>query len=73
MNKVMVLWISGLVFPECIGDKVKSNMESYISYSGSVSITVAEYYDMDYSEFAVYLDERHPKGCFNLPTADGTS
>ena len=61
-DKVDVHWISGLDFPECIGDEIKSNFKSYVSASESVSYAVAEYYDMDHSEFDVYLDERQPIG-----------
>ena len=61
-HKVKVLWISGIDFPEWMGDEVRANLDSYISPSGSVFIAAAEYFRMDHSEFDDYLDERKPVG-----------
>ena len=61
-DKVKVLWISGIDFPNWIGEDVRANLESYISTSGSVSIAVAESFGMEHSELAEYLDGRNPVG-----------
>ncbi len=55
--KVNVLWISGLDFPEWIGEEVRANLDSYVSPSGSVSVAVAEYFDLEHSDVAFYLDD----------------
>ncbi|MBP5638005.1 MAG: sigma 54-interacting transcriptional regulator [Victivallales bacterium] len=61
-EKVKVTWLSGLDFPEWIGEDVRSNMDSYISPSESVSMAVAEYYDLNHDEFKAYTDESQPLG-----------
>ncbi|MBO4345985.1 MAG: sigma-54-dependent Fis family transcriptional regulator [Victivallales bacterium] len=61
-NNVEVLWLSGIDFPEWIGESVRANLDSCISPSGSVSIAVAEHFGMEHSVFDDYLDERTPVG-----------
>ena len=61
-SKVKVLWLSGIDFPEWMGDDVKANLDSYISPSGSVSVAVAEHFHLDHSEYDEYLDEGKPVG-----------
>ena len=60
--KVKVTWISAFDFPEWMGDVIRSNLESYISPSGSVSVAVAEYYNLNHDEFAAYADRKNPIG-----------
>ena len=57
---VKVVWISGIPIPEWIGADVRDNLECYESHSGNVSVAVAEYYGMDYSEWAEYADGNNP-------------
>ena len=61
-KKVKVTWLSGLDFPEWMGDDVRSNLTSYVSPSESISVAVAEYYKLDHGELAAYGDERQPIG-----------
>ena len=61
-KKVKVTWLSGLDFPEWMGDDVRSNLTSYISPSESISVAVAEYYKLSHDEFAAYGDESQPIG-----------
>lgn len=61
-KKVAVYWLSGLDFPEWMGEDVRSLMESYVSPSESISWAVAEYYKMDYSEVEDYLNEKCATG-----------
>ena len=61
-NKVKVRWISGLDFSEWIGEEVRENLDSFISPSGSVSVAVAECFQLGHSALAVYLDAKHPLG-----------
>ena len=59
---IQVLWLSGFDFPEWMGDDVRGNLESYISPSESISEATAEYYKLDSSELASYVDEETPLG-----------
>ena len=61
-NKVKILWLSGIDFPEWIGENIRANLDSYISPSGSVSVAVAEHFNLEHSDFADYLDERKSIG-----------
>ena len=61
-GNVRVTWISGLDFPECIGEDIRCNLESYISSSESVSMAVAEFYKLRHDELAAYGDESQPLG-----------
>ena len=60
-QSVKVSWISGIDFPESIGDNVRNGFDSSsISPSGSVSHAVAELFDMDYAEWQEFSDESNP-------------
>ena len=61
-KNVKVLWISGLDFPEWMGDEVRTNLDSYVSPSGSVAVAAAEYYHLNSADLAAYLDEKKPLG-----------
>ena len=61
-TKVKVRWISGLDFPEWIGEDIRENLDSYISPSESVSCAVAEYFQLDDSALDALLDAKHPLG-----------
>ncbi len=61
-NRTRVLWLSGLDFPEWLGDDVRCNLESRISPSGRVSGAVAEYYKLNAGDFASFCDEKNPRG-----------
>ena len=61
-KKVKVTWLSGLDFPEWMGDDVRSSLTSYISSSGSISVAVAEYYNLNHDDLAAYGDEGQPIG-----------
>ena len=61
-TKVKVLWISGIDFPEWIGEDIRNNLDSYISPSGSISMAVAEHFHQDHSEFDEYLDKKKSVG-----------
>ncbi|MBR6372828.1 MAG: sigma-54-dependent Fis family transcriptional regulator [Victivallales bacterium] len=61
-EKVKVTWLSAFDFPEWIGDDVRSNLESYVSPSESVSVAVAEYYNLNHDDLAAYGDEGRPVG-----------
>ena len=60
-ENVDVAWLSGLDFPEGMGDDVRANLRSHVSPTGSVSAAVAEHYGMT-DDLAVYGDERTPLG-----------
>ena len=57
-TKVKVRWISGLDFPEWIGEDIRENLDSYISPSESVSCAVAEYFQLDDSALDALLDAK---------------
>ena len=59
---VKVTWISGIDFPEGIGDDIRSNLESYINDSESISNAVTEYYKRKEGELALYGDDSQPIG-----------
>ena len=61
-KSIRVLWISGLDFPEGMGDDVRGNLESYISPSGTVFFATAEYYKLDASDLVPFRDENTPLG-----------
>ena len=60
--KVNVLWISGLEFPEWVGEEIRANLDSHVSPSGSVSVAVAERFGLAHSEVSAYLDDRTSLG-----------
>ena len=61
-ENVKVLWLSGFDFPEWMGDDIRDNLDSYISDTQSVGCAVAEYYHLDYNEYAKYGDENTSVG-----------
>ncbi|MBR4674319.1 MAG: sigma-54-dependent Fis family transcriptional regulator [Victivallales bacterium] len=60
--KIKVTWLSGFDFPKWIGNDIRSNLESYISPSESISVAVAEYYKLKHGDYADYGDESKPVG-----------
>ncbi len=51
-DNVKVIWLSAFDFPKWMSNDIRSNLESYISPSESVSHAVAEYYNMNHDDFA---------------------
>ena len=49
-KQVKVIWVSGIDFPQWIGDEVRGNLESHVSPSGSISVAVEEYYGLKHDE-----------------------
>ena len=56
-KNIKVTWISGIAFPEWMGDDIRCNLESYVNDSDSVSIAVRECYKRKEGELAVYSDD----------------
>ena len=56
-KNIKVTWISGIAFPEWMGDDIRCNLESYVNDSDSVSVAVRECYKRKEGELALYGDD----------------
>ncbi len=60
-KSVKVCWLSGIDFPEWLGDDVRKGFDSVtISQTGSVSAAVEERFKLDYAEWTAFRNESSP-------------